>query len=113
MIQSLTWVGLSTGERRNVKPWAPKQWRLTVSHGHRPHIRDSGKEYLHVDGELVRRGPRDKRALPFLFQENIQHLNSSALTKQPGNKKTQKPNNRNDQAVKTRHFLTFSHESFT
>lgn len=92
------------GERRSVKPWAPKEWRLIVLHGP-SHTSGTVAERAPTHGW---RGPRDKRALPFLSQENIELPKSSALPKQPGNKKTQKTNNRNDQAAITRHFLNFS-----
>ena len=52
--------------------------------------------------------PSDQRVPPCLFQGNVHLLHSSILTKLPGNKKTQKANNGNDQATKTRDFLIFS-----
>ena len=71
------------GEKRKVTSWAPKDWGPTVFHGYRPHITANVKKGALTHGWRVlgRKGPRDKRALPFMIQENMQLLNSSALTK--------------------------------
>lgn len=96
------------GARREVCP--PKDWRPTGSlffMGTDPTPQGQWQRET-IWTESVGGGPRDQRALHFLFQGHIQLLNASVLMKQPGNQKSQKPNNRSDQAGKIRHFLIFS-----
>lgn len=110
LLQGMTRVGLSIEKRREVQPGPLKDYRPTeISF---PRAQALHQAWWQVTptwmGNLKEVCPRDQRVPPFLFQGNIYLLNSSVLTKLPGNKKTQKPNNGNDQANKTRDFLIFS-----
>ena len=108
LIQSLTRVGMAWGRERKCGPQrtgGPLGSLLFMGAGPTP----QGQWQRETTWtESVGGGPRDQRALPFLFQGHIQLLNTSVLMKQPGNQKSQKPNNRSDQAGKIRHFLISS-----
>lgn len=108
LIQSLTGVGMAWGREGKCVPQrtgGPLGSLFFMGTGPTPQGQWQRET---IWTESVGGGPRDQRALHFLFQGHIQLLNASVLMKQPGNQKSRKPNNRSDQAGKTRHFLIFS-----
>lgn len=101
--------GARHGRRGQRWSLGPQEMEAQCFHGHRPaHTRasDGGNSPTWMES-LGEGSPRGQSPLPFLSQENIQQLNNSVLTKENENEKTQEPNNKNDQAANTRHFLIF------